>query len=153
MARLGWYKDKIDNGDIITFIYKGIRRNIIVMESPNDPGRYGKFITKEGLTRKFLHGLELPYGDQYKSLIRNLVKEMGGTRILFENGRDTYYQINFGSEMKDIMNARAAYSKIKKYVDRYGLYKTYHWQKIKRVSLINNVTNLEKLINPRYKDE
>ena len=48
MSNLKWFKGKINSGDIISFIYNGRRRNVIVMECPNDPGRAGKFIDNIG---------------------------------------------------------------------------------------------------------
>ena len=153
MARLRWYKSKVNSGDIISFTYKGARRNVIVMECPNDVGRAGAFITKGGQRRKFLHGIQIPLENKYDALVERVIKKMGGTRLIIEASGEEYHSINFGSELNDLMNARAAYKKIKTDIDELGLYKTYHWNKIHSVSLTNSVANLEKLINPRYKED
>ena len=60
MARLSWSKNKIKSGSIISFTYNGKRRTVIVMECPNDPGRAGKFKSKDGKQDTFLHALDIP---------------------------------------------------------------------------------------------
>ena len=152
MATLKWFKNKVKSGDIVSFSYKNKKRHVIIMECPNDGGRSGKFISKDGKRKKFLHGIEIPISDKHNSKVKNIIKKMGGTRLLFESiGDQQFYQVNFGNELKDIMNARTAYEKVKSEVEDMGIYKTYDWSKITSISLNNSISNLEDLINPRYK--
>ena len=151
MAVFKWQKNKVESGDIISFTYNGKKRNVIVMESPNDPGRYGKFKTKDGKLKRFLHGIELIH-DLEKSTIENIISQMGGTRILMEIDNQYYYQINFGKQIDDIMTSERAYDKIKTYVDSQNIYRTYDWNKINNVYLTNNVGDLRRLVNPRFKE-
>ena len=154
MASRKWPKNEVKSGDVISFLYKSRRRNVIVMECPNDVGRAGKFITKQGEIKKFLHGIEIPLDNRYDSKIENLIKKMGGTRVLFESRYgDRFYTVNFGTQLKDIMNARAAYDKVKSDVKDMDIYKTYDWSIISQISLNNIIVDFEDLINPRYKLE
>ena len=150
MSNIKWFKGKINSGDIISFTYDGRKRNVIVMECPNDSGRAGKFMDKTGKSKRFLHGLQIPFGDRKDALVENIIKKMGGTRVIFEKNGIQYFKVNFGIGVKDLMNARRAYDKVKNDVKENNMYKTYDWSKISSVSLTNRVADLEKLINPRY---
>ena len=154
MAKQRWSKDKIKSGNVISFTYNGKIRTVIVMECPNDIGRAGRFTSKEGKKSRFLHAIDIPRPySTWKQEVSKMIKKMGGTRLLAEFKNDKYYEINFGEELKDLMNARTAYKNVKIQVDDLGMYKTFKWSKIQNIYLTNNLVNFKELINPRYKEE
>ena len=147
-------KQKITAGNIVRFRYNDRRRYVLVMECPNDPGRRGKFITKEGKLKRFLHGIELPIPDK-KVKVELIIKKMGGTRVLFESNKGIrFYTVNFGDELEDIMNARTAYEKVKSDVENMNTYRTYEWDKISNnISFDSHILDFEKLVHPKYREK
>ena len=109
-------KKDILSGDVINFRYNNKRRYVIVMECPNDSGRSGKFKSKDGKVKRFLHGIQIPVNKE--GTMELIIKKIGGTRVLFESNGNRVYTINFGNQLNDIMNSRAAYEKIKSDVDK-----------------------------------
>ena len=141
--RVKWTKGKIKAGHLVYFEYNAKWREVLVFECPGDgSGRRGKLKTKDGKTKKFLHGLELDAEGAPKpgvdSVIPFVLDRLGGTRPIHEQGKEKFYACNFGYDKFSLMTPKIAYTKIKSLIRRFGndakttnnLYKSYDWFKV-----------------------
>ena len=124
MAKLTYNWNRVVRGDIISFRYRTkenrlLLRTVLVLEP--------KFINraKNPTTPYLLHGIQLEVSNQPTLLqMKNLLEQAGKTEIVDEKKK--IYRVRLES------NARATYKKMRTIINKYGLYRSYNYDKARK---------------------
>ena len=139
---------KVRAGDIISFRYKGKKQagllTTLLVLNPKLP-----YVKKDSTTTYHLTGLKLESVGirptiRDKEDLLNLLETAGEVKV-----RDSLNEIYFvdipGAEPGDKGTNRAFYQKIKRYSNKYNIYRTYDWTEAKK-----SVVYLEPIKLPKH---
>ena len=124
MAKITYNWNRVDRGDIISFRYKNkegriLRRTILVLE----PKLRNK--AKNPSSNYLLHGIQLEVSNQpVTTEIKTILKTAGKVGIVDADKK--IYNVRLDSNTKTI------YRKIRNLIERYGVYRTYNYEKVKK---------------------
>ena len=127
MAKLPYSWSKVSPGDIISFIYENrdgrkLRRTILVL----DPKLRNK--AKNPSSQYLVHGIQLEVSNQPTLLqMKTLLEQAGVTEIVDEQKK--IYRVRLQSD------AKGTYKKMKNIINRYGIYRSYSYDKARKSSV------------------
>ena len=127
MAKLPYSWNKVSSGDIISFIYENregrkLRRTILVLE----PQLVNK--AKNPSSKFLLHGIQLEVSNRPTLIqMKTLLEQAGVTEIVDE--RKKIYRVRLQSD------AKGTYKKMKNLINKYGIYRSYNYDKAKKSSV------------------
>ena len=145
MSKLIYSWGRVTAGDIISFRYKGkdsasMLQTLLVF-NPKIPNK-----KKDGTKSFHLIGLKLENRGviptiKSKPLMVQLLERIGGIEVV--SGDDYIYRVNIPNVgVRGVK--RNVYSKLKKYINKFSVYRTYDYMKAKKSSVF-----LEPIILPR----
>ena len=145
MSKLVYSWGRVTAGDIISFRYKGkdsasMLQTLLVF-NPKIPNK-----KKDGTKSFHLIGLKLENRGviptiKSKPLMVQLLERIGGIEVV--SGDDYIYRVNIPNVgVRGVK--RNVYSKLKKYINKFSVYRTYDYMKAKKSSVF-----LEPIILPR----
>jgi|TARA_B110000902_G_C14176175_1_gene538770 hypothetical protein len=145
MSKLIYSWGKVTAGDIISFRYKGkdsgSKLQTVLVFNPKMPNK-----NKDGTKSFHLIGLKLENRGtiptiKSKPLMVQLLERIGGIEVV--SGDDYIYRVNIPNVgVRGVK--RNVYSKLKKYINKFSVYRTYDYMKAKKSSVF-----LEPIILPR----
>ena len=127
MAKLPYSWSKVSSGDIISFIYENrdgrkLRRTILVLE----PQLVNK--AKNPSSKFLLHGIQLEVSNRPTLIqMKTLLEQAGDTEIVDEQKK--IYRVRLQSD------AKGTYKKMKNLINKYGIYRSYNYDKAKKSSV------------------
>ena len=127
MAKLPYSWNKVSSGDIISFIYENregrkLRRTILVLE----PQLVNK--AKNPSSKFLLHGIQLEVSNRPTLIqMKTLLEQAGVTEIVDEQKK--IYRVRLQSD------AKGTYKKMKNIINRYGIYRSYSYDKARKSSV------------------
>tara|TARA_R100000353_G_scaffold173523_1_gene139952 strand:+ start:104 stop:544 length:441 start_codon:yes stop_codon:yes gene_type:complete len=127
MAKLPYSWNKVSSGDIISFIYENregrkLRRTILVLE----PQLVNK--AKNPSSKFLLHGIQLEVSNRPTLIqMKTLLEQAGVTEIVDEQKK--IYRVRLQSD------AKGTYKKMKNLINKYGIYRSYNYDKAKKSSV------------------
>ena len=127
MAKLPYSWNKVSSGDIISFIYENregrkLRRTILVLE----PQLVNK--AKNPSSKFLLHGIQLEVSNRPTLIqMKTLLEQAGDTEIVDEQKK--IYRVRLQSD------AKGTYKKMKNLINKYGIYRSYNYDKAKKSSV------------------
>ena len=127
MAKLPYSWNKVSSGDIISFIYENregrkLRRTILVLE----PLLVNK--AKNPSSKFLLHGIQLEVSNRPTLIqMKTLLEQAGVTEIVDEQKK--IYRVRLQSD------AKGTYKKMKNLINKYGIYRSYNYDKAKKSSV------------------
>ena len=127
MAKLPYSWNKVSSGDIISFIYENregrkLRRTILVLE----PQLVNK--AKNPSSKFLLHGNQLEVSNRPTLIqMKTLLEQAGVTEIVDEQKK--IYRVRLQSD------AKGTYKKMKNLINKYGIYRSYNYDKAKKSSV------------------
>ena len=127
MAKLSYSWNKVSPGDIISFIYENregrkLRRTILVL----DPKLRNK--AKNRVSQYLVHGIQLEVSNQPTlTQMKTLLEQAGVTEIVDEQKK--IYRVRLQSD------ARGTYKKMKNLINKYGIYRSYSYDKARKSSV------------------
>ena len=127
MAKLSYSWNKVSPGDIISFIYENregrkLRRTILVL----DPKLRNK--AKNPVSQYLVHGIQLEVSNQPTlTQMKTLLEQAGVTEIVDEQKK--IYRVRLQSD------ARGTYKKMKNLINKYGIYRSYSYDKARKSSV------------------
>lgn len=127
MAKLPYSWNKVSSGDIISFIYENregrkLRRTILVLE----PQLVNK--AKNPSSKFLLHGIQLEVSNRPTLIqMKTLLEQAGVTEIVDEKKK--IYRVRLQSD------ARGTYKKMKNLINKYGIYRSYSYDKARKSSV------------------
>ena len=124
MAKLPYSWTKVSSGDIISFIYENkegrkLRRTILVL----DPKLLNR--AKNPSSKYLVHGIQLEVSNQPTLLQMKTLLEQAGVREIVD-AQKKIYRVRLES------NARATYKKMRTIINKYGLYRSYNYDKARK---------------------
>ena len=119
MAKLSYSWSKVSSGDIISFIYKSnegkrLRRTILVL----DPKR-----------KNLIHGIQLEVSNTPTNPEIKKILESAGTTQVVDGDKKIYRVLLDGT-------AKKTYNKLKSVINKYGIYRTFSYDKAKKSSVM-----------------
>ena len=137
---------KVRAGDIVSFRYKGKKptgtlTTLLVM-NPRMP-----YTRKDGTKTLHLIGLKLEERGtipmiKNKPMLVQLLERMGEIEVV--SGDDQIYKVVFKGALSPRGVRRATYNKLKQYIERYGVYRTYDYKESRKSQVF-----LEPIVFPR----
>jgi len=127
MAKLPYSWNKVSSGDIISFIYENregrkLRRTILVLE----PQLVNK--AKNPSSKFLLHGIQLEVSNRPTLIqMKTLLEQAGVTEIVDEQKK--IYRVRLQSD------AKGTYKKMKNIINKYGIYRSYNYDKARKSSV------------------
>jgi len=127
MAKLPYSWSKVSSGDIISFIYENrdgrkLRRTILVLE----PQLVNK--AKNPSSKFLLHGIQLEVSNRPTLIqMKTLLEQAGVTEIVDEQKK--IYRVRLLSD------AKGTYKKMRTIINKYGIYRSYNYDKAKKSSV------------------
>ena len=127
MAKLPYSWSKVSSGDIISFIYENrdgrkLRRTILVLE----PQLVNK--AKNPSSKFLLHGIQLEVSNRPTLIqMKTLLEQAGVTEIVDEKKK--IYRVRLQSD------AKGTYKKMKNIINKYGIYRSYNYDKARKSSV------------------
>jgi len=124
MAKLPYNWNKVSPGDIISFVYenkegKKLRRTILVL----DPKLRNR--AKNKSSQYLVHGIQLEVSNQPTlTQMKTLLEQAGTTEIVDEQKK--IYRVNLHGD------AKVTYKKMKAIINKYGIYRSYNYDKAKK---------------------
>ena len=118
MAKLSYSWSKVSSGDIISFIYKNnegkrLRRTILVL----DPKR-----------KNLIHGIQLEVSNIPTNPEIKKILESAGTTQVVDGDKKIYRVLLDGT-------AKKTYNKLKSVINKYGIYRSYNYDKARKSSV------------------
>ena len=127
MAKITYSWNKVSPGDIISFVYENrdgrkLRRTILVL----DPKLRNR--AKNPSSLYLVHGIQLEVSNQPTlTQMKTLLEQAGVTEIVDENRK--IYRVRLQSD------AKGTYKKMKNLINKYGIYRSYNYDKAKKSSV------------------
>ena len=127
MAKLPYSWTKVSAGDIISFIYENkkgrkLRRTILVL----DPKLLNR--AKNPSSQYLVHGIQLEVSNQPTlTQMKTLLEQAGVTEIV--DAQKKIYRVRLQSA------ARGTYKKMKNIINKYGIYRSYNYDKARKSSV------------------
>ena len=129
MGKLAYTWQKVESGDIISFIYlnkkkQRLRRTVLVIEP--------KFINKaKNKSSKFLlHGIQLEISNMPTNTeMKKILETAGNVEIVDEQKK--IYRVKF-----EDATSRAIYRRLKVLIKRHGVYRTYNYDKVRKQAVM-----------------
>ena len=127
MAKLPYSWSKVGPGDIISFIYESregrrLRRTILVL----DPKLLNK--AKNPSSKFLIHGIQLEVSNRPTLVqMKTLLEQAGVTEIVDEQKK--IYRVRLRSD------AKGTYKKMKNIINKYGIYRSYNYDKARKSSV------------------
>ena len=127
MAKLPYSWSKVSSGDIISFIYENrdgrkLRRTILVL----DPKLRNR--AKNPSSKFLLHGIQLEVSNKPTLIqMKTLLEQAGVTEIVDEQKK--IYRVRLLSD------AKGTYKKMRTIINKYGIYRSYNYDKAKKSSV------------------
>lgn len=124
MAKLNYNWNKVDRGDIISFRYKNkegriLRRTILVLE----PKLRNK--AKNPNSNYLIHGIQLEVSNQsVNSEIKTILETAGKVGVVDADKK--IYNVDLDK------NTKTVYRKLKTLIKRYGVFRTYSYEKARK---------------------
>ena len=128
MAKLRYSWNKVGPGDIISFVYKNkegrrLRRTILVL----DPKLINK--AKNPSSQYLVHGIQLEVSNQPTlTQMKTLLEQAGVTEIVDEKKK--IYRVQLEG------TAKQTYKKMRNIVNKYGIYRSYNYDKARKSSVM-----------------
>ena len=127
MAKITYSWNKVSPGDIISFIYENkkgrkLRRTILVL--------YPKLLNraKNPSSQYLVHGIQLEVSNQPTlTQMKNLLEQAGVPEIV--DAQKKIYRVRLQSD------ARGTYKKMKNIINKYGIYRSYNYDKARKSSV------------------
>jgi hypothetical protein len=119
MAKLSYSWSKVSPGDIISFVYKSnegkrLRRTILVLT----PKR-----------KNLIHGIQLEVSNiPTNPEIKKILESAGTPQVV--DGDKKIYRVMLGG------TAKKTYNKLKMVINKYGIYRTFNYDKAKKSSVM-----------------
>ena len=127
MAKLPYSWNKVSPGDIVSFVYENkdgrkLRRTILVL----DPKLRNR--AKNPSSQYLVHGIQLEVSNQPTLVqMKTLLEQAGVTEIVDEKKK--IYRVRLQSDTK------GTYKKMKNIINRYGIYRSYNYDKARKSSV------------------
>jgi len=127
MAKITYNWNKVSPGDIVSFVYenkegKKLRRTILVL----DPKLRNR--AKNPSSQYLVHGIQLEVSNQPTlTQMKTLLEQAGVTEIVDEQKK--IYRVRLQSD------ARGTYKKMKNIISKYGIYRSYSYDKARKSSV------------------
>ena len=127
MAKLPYSWSKVSAGDIVSFVYKNrdgrnLRRTILVI----DPKLLNR--AKNKSSQYLVHGIQLEVSNQPTLVqMKTLLEKAGVTEIVDEKKK--IYRVRLQSD------AKGTYKKMKNIINKYGIYRSYNYDKARKSSV------------------
>ena len=127
MAKITYSWNKVSPGDIISFIYENkkgrkLRRTILVL----DPKLLNR--AKNPSSQYLVHGIQLVVSNQPTlTQMKTLLEQAGVTEIV--DAQKKIYRVRLQSD------ARGTYKKMKNIINKYGIYRSYNYDKARKSSV------------------
>jgi len=127
MAKLPYSWNKVSPGDIVSFVYENkdgrkLRRTILVL----DPKLRNR--AKNKSSQYLVHGIQLEVSNKPTLIqMKTLLEQAGVTEIVDEKKK--IYRVRLQSDTK------GTYKKMKNIINRYGIYRSYNYDKAKKSSV------------------
>ena len=127
MAKITYSWNKVSPGDIISFIYENkkgrkLRRTILVL----DPKLLNR--AKNPSSQYLVHGIQLEVSNQPTlTQMKTLLEQAGVTEIV--DAQKKIYRVRLQSA------ARGTYKKMKNIINKYGIYRSYNYDKARKSSV------------------
>jgi len=127
MAKLPYRWNKVSPGDIVSFVYenkegKKLRRTILVL----DPKLRNR--AKNPSSQYLVHGIQLEVSNQPTlTQMKTLLEQAGVTEIVDEKKK--IYRVSLQSD------AKGTYKKMKNIINRYGIYRSYNYDKARKSTI------------------
>ena len=119
MAKLRYSWNKVGPGDIISFVYKNkegrrLRRTILVLDPKH---------------KNLIHGIQLEVSNiPTNPEIKKILESAGTTEVVDADKK--IYRVTLGG------TAKQTYNKLKRLIDRHGIYRTYNYDKARKSSVM-----------------
>ena len=127
MAKLPYSWTKVSAGDIISFVYENkegrrLRRTILVL----DPKLRNR--AKNKSSQYLVHGIQLEVSNQPTLIqMKTLLEQAGTTEIVDEKKK--IYRVQLDGTAKQV------YKKMKVIIKKYGIYRSYNYDKARKSSV------------------
>ena len=127
MAKLSYSWSKVRSGDIISFVYENkegrkLRRTILVL----DPKLKNR--AKNPSSSYLVHGIQLEVSNKPTLMqMKTLLEQAGTTEIVDE--KKSIYRVQLDG------TARQIYKKMRTIINKYGIYRSYNYDKARKSSV------------------